>query len=276
MEEEDIKKVVREGYAKVAKQGSSCCSTAEPSCCGTEVDEKSVSKAIGYSKEELESIPEGADLGLGCGNPVALASIKEGDTVVDLGSGAGIDCFLAAKKVGENGRVIGIDMTPEMIDKARENAKKGDFNNVEFRLGEIEHLPVPDNTADLIISYCVINLAPDKGKVFGEAFRVLKPGGSLMVSDIVLLKPLPENLKTADMYTGCVAGAMLRNEYIQTIKDAGFDKVEIVDEVGMCADVVTSDPNSQKILKGEKLTLEDAAEAIASIVSIKVYAVKPN
>ena len=276
MEEEEIKKVVREGYAKVAKKGRSCCEPEEKSCCGSEVDEETVSKAIGYTKEELDSLPEGADLGLGCGNPVALASIKEGDTVVDLGSGAGIDCFLAAKKVGENGKVIGVDMTPEMIDKARENAEKGDFDNVEFRLGEIEHLPVADNTADLIISNCVINLAPDKSKVFGEAFRVLKPGGSLMVSDIVLLKPLPDYLKTADMYTGCVAGAMLRDEYIQTIKDAGFEKIDIIDEVGMRAEVVTGDPDSQKILKDQKITLEEAADAVGSIVSIKVYAVKPN
>ncbi|MCK4444975.1 MAG: arsenite methyltransferase [Thermoplasmata archaeon] len=276
MEEEEIKKVVREGYAKVAKEGCSCCGSVEKSCCGPEVDEKTISKAIGYTKEELDSLPEGADLGLGCGNPVALASIREGDTVVDLGSGPGIDCFLAAKKVGESGKVIGVDMTHEMIDKARENAKKGDFDNVEFRLGEIEHLPVADNTADLIISNCVINLAPDKKKVFEEALRVLKPGGGLMVSDIVLLKPLPDALKTADLYTGCVAGAMLRNEYIQTIKDAGFDKVEIVDEVGMRAELVTSDPDSQKILKDQKITLEEAAEAVGSIVSIKVYAVKPN
>ena len=276
MEEEEIKKVVREGYAKVAKEGCSCCGSVEKSCCGPEVDEKTISKAIDYTKEELDSLPEGADLGLGCGNPVALASIREGDTVVDLGSGPGIDCFLAAKKVGESGKVIGVDMTHEMIDKARENAKKGDFDNVEFRLGEIEHLPVADNTADLIISNCVINLAPDKKKVFEEALRVLKPGGGLMVSDIVLLKPLPDALKTADLYTGCVAGAMLRNEYIQTIKDAGFDKVEIVDEVGMRAELVTSDPDSQKILKDQKITLEEAAEAVGSIVSIKVYAVKPN
>ncbi len=276
MEEEEIKKAVREGYARVAKKGRSCCEPSEPSCCQSEADEESVSKAIGYTKEELDSLPEGADLGLGCGNPVALASMKEGDTVVDLGSGAGIDCFLAAKKVGRSGKVIGVDMTHEMIERARENAKKGDFDNVEFRLGEIEHLPVADNTADLIISNCVINLAPDKKRVFEDAFRVLKPGGSLMVSDIVLLKPLPDFLKTADLYTGCVAGAMLRDEYIQTIEDAGFEKVEVVDEVGMRAELVTDDPNSQKILKDQKITIEEAQEAVGSIVSIKIYAVKPN
>ncbi len=276
MEEEEIKKAVREGYARVAKKGRSCCEPSEPSCCQSEADEETVSKAIGYTKEDLDSLPEGADLGLGCGNPVALASIKEGDTVVDLGSGAGIDCFLAAKKVGRKGKVIGVDMTHEMIERARENAKKGDFDNVEFRLGEIEHLPVADNTADLIISNCVINLAPDKRKVFEDAFRVLKPGGSLMVSDIVLLKPLPDFLKTADLYTGCVAGAMLRDEYIQTIKDAGFEKLEVVDEVGMRAELVTDDPNSRKIFKDQKITIQEAQEAVGSIVSIKIYAVKPN
>ncbi len=284
MEDEEIKKVVREGYAKVAKKRSPCCGPAESSsdaqpgssCCGPAVDQETVSKAIGYSKEELESLPEGADLGLGCGNPVALASIREGDTVLDLGSGAGIDCFLAAKKVGKNGKVIGVDMTPEMIDRARENAKKGDFDNVEFRLGEIENLPVADNSIDLMISNCVINLSPDKKRVFDEAFRVLKPGGSIMVSDIVLLKELPDSLKTADLYTGCVAGAMLKDAYIQTIKDAGFDKVDVIDEVGMRAEIVTSDPNSQRILKEKKITIEEAKDALGSVLSIKVYAVKPN
>jgi len=284
MEDEEIKKAVRKGYAKVANKGSPCCGPAESSsdarsdssCCGPAVDQETVSKAIGYSKEELASLPEGADLGLGCGNPVALASIREGDTVLDLGSGAGIDCFLAAKKVGKNGKVIGVDMTPEMIDKARENAKKSDFDNVEFRLGEIESLPVADNSVNLMISNCVINLSPDKKRVFDEAFRVLKPGGSIMVSDIVLLKELPDSLKTADLYTGCVAGAMLKDAYIQTIEDAGFEKVEVVDEVGMSAEIVTSDPNSQRILKEKKITLEEAQDALGSVLSIKVYAVKPE
>ena len=172
MKQEKIKKSVRDRYGKIAKKAGSCC-LPSASCCGGENTVKKIGKGIGYSTEDLKSVPEGANLGLGCGNPIALASLHEGETVVDLGSGAGIDCFLAAKQVGKNGQVIGVDMTPEMLDKARENARKDGYQNVEFRLGEIENLPVADNIADIIISNCVINLAPDKERVFREAFRVL-------------------------------------------------------------------------------------------------------
>src|SRR4030043_455328 len=175
MKETEIRKAVREGYAQVAKQSGSCCASKSTCCCGASVAE-TVSRSIGYSEEELGSVPEGANLGLGCGNPVAMASLKKGETVVDLGSGGGLDCFLAANKVGEKGKVIGVDMTPEMLDKARENLEKSKHKNVEFRLGEIENLPVADNTADAIISNCVINLSPNKKQVFEDAFRVLKPG----------------------------------------------------------------------------------------------------
>ncbi|MFW9941211.1 MAG: arsenite methyltransferase [Candidatus Thorarchaeota archaeon] len=239
MQDEKIRKIVRERYAKIAErsQGSSCCSpsttpemSSSSSCCGDVSSSQNYSSKLGYSKEEQRSVPQGSDLGLGCGNPTAFASIKEGETVVDLGSGAGFDCFLAANKVGNTGKVIGVDMTPQMIDTARENAHKGNYENVEFRLGEIENLPVADNTTDLIISNCVINLSPDKDKVFQEAYRILKPGGKLMVSDIVLTEELPEDIKNSmDSYVGCVSGAILKDEYINKIESAGFREVEIKD-----------------------------------------------
>jgi len=228
--ENDIKQNVREAYGKIARGGSSCCGSSS-SCCGSSQSQQSASKLVGYTDEELKAIPEGADLGLGCGNPVALASLKEGETVLDLGSGPGMDCFLAASRVGKNGRVIGVDMTPEMLDRARRNAAKGDYSNVEFRLGEIENLPVADSAVDVVISNCVINLCPDKKRVFSEIYRVLKPGGRLMVSDIVLNKELPESLKkSVAAYAGCIGGAALKSDYLQIIKDAGFQNINVVDE----------------------------------------------
>ncbi len=195
---------------------------------------------------DINNVPEGANLGLGCGNPIALASIKEGETVLDLGSGAGFDCFLAANRVGGKGRVIGVDMTPEMLEKARENARQGDYNNVEFRLGEIENLPVADSSIDVIISNCVINLAPDKNRVFHEAFRALKPGGRIMVSDIVLEKELPENIKNSiEAYVGCVAGASLESDYLQAIESAGFKEVKIVGESVFDIKDIISSPEAQ-------------------------------
>jgi len=235
--DEQIRKTVREGYARVARQGSSCCGSAasaqsQSGCCGSGPSQAQlVGKAIGYSDEEMSLVPDGANLGLGCGNPLALASLKEGETVLDLGSGAGFDSFLAASMVGQSGHVIGVDMTPEMLEKARDNACKGGYKNVDFRLGEIENLPVPDNSVDIVISNCVINLSPDKPRVFREAYRVLKPGGRLIVSDMVLLKELPpEILKSAVAYVGCVSGAIKKDAYIEAIKEVGFRDVEIVDE----------------------------------------------
>ncbi|MCX7983259.1 MAG: arsenite methyltransferase [Syntrophales bacterium] len=225
-ESEKIKDLVKREYGKIVQSSISCC-LPSASCCSI----VTLSEKIGYGEEELKAVPEGANLGLGCGNPVALAALKEGDTVVDLGSGAGFDCFLAANAVGKKGRVIGIDMTPEMIEKARENAKKGGYDQVEFRLGEIENLPLEDNTADVIISNCVINLSPDKDQAFAEAFRVLKPGGRLFLSDIVLNGKLPPSIKDSiEAYIGCIAGAVERDDYLASMKKAGFQHIQILKE----------------------------------------------
>src|SRR5512137_2034302 len=229
MEEKDIKSVVREKYGNIAATSGSCCPSA--SCCGGPAVISEIGRKIGYAESDLAAVPEGANLGLGCGNPTALASLKEGETVLDLGSGAGFDCFLAAKKVGKTGKVIGVDMTPEMLEKARANSKKGKYENVEFRLGEIENLPVADNSVDVIISNCVINLAPNKKRVFEEAYRVLAPKGRLMVSDIVLLKQLPESIqKNVEAYAGCISGAELKDKYLGLMRDAGFKDVKVLSE----------------------------------------------
>ncbi len=274
MKEAEIKKVVREGYAEIAKKESSCCVPAD-TCCGSTDLAQSISKTIGYSDEELTSVPEGANLGLGCGNPVALASLVEGETVLDLGSGAGFDCFLAASKVGGRGKVIGVDMTPEMIDKARENARKGNYENIEFRLGEIENIPAADNSIDAVISNCVINLSPNKKRVFAEAFRVLKSGGRLMVSDIVLLKELPDFIiNSIEAYVGCISGAMMRDEYIETIREAGFGEVKIVDETVFPIELMANDPTAQAIINELDITTEDIKDIENSVVSIKVQGIK--
>ncbi len=276
MEKKNIKKVVREGYARIATQKNSCCAPVD-SCCGSPDLAEDISKKIGYTEQELKSVPEGSNLGLGCGNPIALASLKEGDTVLDLGAGAGFDCFLAANKVGQKGKVIGVDMTPEMVEKARENMEKGGYDNVEFRLGEIENLPVADNSVDTIISNCVINLAPDKRKVFMEAFRVIKPGGRLMVSDIVLLKDLPEEIKNSiEAYVGCVSGAILKDEYIKAIKEAGFQDVEVIDETSFPVKSITNDPTANDFIEKFNIPVEKVEEMVNSVQSIKVSAVKPG
>ena len=276
MKQEEIKKSVRDGYARIAKTAGSCCFPSA-SCCGSDQTVEIISRDIGYSDEDLKNVPEGANLGLGCGNPIALASLREGETVIDLGSGAGFDCFLAASQVGYSGRVIGVDMTPEMLDKARQNARKGGYVNVEFRLGEIENLPVADNIADIIISNCVINLSPDKGRVFQEAFRVLKPGGRLMVSDIVLLKPLPDVVKASvEAYIGCVSGADLKDHYLKAIREAGFQDVQIIGETLFPIQDLVSHPAAKDLSVGSDM-LQDVAEQLsASIISIKVSAIKKN
>ena len=280
MKKEEVTKQVRKRYAGIAKQSSSsCCSSASAAspCCGTTntATAKDISKTIGYTDADMNSVPEGANLGLGCGNPIALASLKEGEVVLDLGSGAGFDCFLAATKVGPTGKVIGVDMTPEMLDKARENVRKGNYKNVEFRLGEIENLPVPDKSVDVIISNCVINLSQDKPKVFKEAFRALKPGGRLMVSDIVLLADLPQQiLSSIEAYVGCIAGASKKSDYLEAIKAAGFKEVRVVDETVFPTDSMADDPLVKAIIEESHITPAQVKTFASSIVSVKVSASK--
>jgi arsenite methyltransferase len=225
MKEKEIKKVVKGRYARIAKQDQqTCCSS-----CGGGVSPLSQAKAIGYSREELEHIPEEAIMGLGCGSPTVTADLKAGEVVLDLGSGAGVDVFLAANKVGPTGRVIGVDMTEEMVDKAKGIARDHGYHNVEFRLGEIENLPVEDKSVDAVISNCVINLSPDKSKVFREAYRVLKPKGRLIVSDIVSEGAFPDEIKdNPDAWASCIAGALEQQEYLKEIKKAGFKDVQVV------------------------------------------------
>jgi ubiquinone/menaquinone biosynthesis C-methylase UbiE len=254
---DEIRKIVRDGYAKAVAQRTSCCSSN--SCCGDASQAENVSKKVGYSDAEMNAVPKGANLGFGCGNPVALASLKEGDVVLDLGSGAGFDAFLAAQRVGKTGRVIGVDMTPEMLKKARANAEKGGYKNVEFLSGEIEKLPIEDSSIDVIISNCVINLSPDKEAVFQEAYRVLKSGGRLMVSDLVLVKELPAVIKeSVEAYVGCLAGAIKKEEYLKFITMAGFQNVEVISQSSYPMDAM----------------FEHFKDAAGAIASIKVSAVK--
>lgn len=270
---EIIKSAVRQRYGALAGGGGSCCAPAasgsRSGCCDS-------SLAVGYQPEDLAAVPDGANLGLGCGNPVALASLKAGEVVLDLGSGAGFDAFLAAQRVGAGGRVIGVDMTPEMLAKARELAARHGYANVEFRQGDIEQLPVEDGTVDAIISNCVINLSTDKARVFRESFRVLKPGGRLMVSDLVLLKPLPPAMRgNMDAYAACLAGALLKEDYLGTIQTAGFQQVEVVGE----SRYPFGDPTSDQVATARKIeaaiTAADLKAASEAVVSVKISALKP-
>jgi arsenite methyltransferase len=247
MDEKNIKEFVKERYSKIA-------SNKEESCgCGCNGEDSIIkqAQAAGYTLEEIERIPSGAVFGLGCGNPTSLAEINPGETILDLGSGGGIDVFLAAHKVGEEGKVIGVDMTLEMVETAVKNAREGGYENVEFKLGEIENLPVEDNSIDLIISNCVINLTPDKSKAYGEAFRVLKPGGRILVSDLITVGFIPEEIrKSFQAWSNCIAGAMEKNEYLNVIKNAGFRDVEIKSEK------VFTEPDMNEGLVGKIVSIQ--------------------
>ncbi|MDD5094947.1 MAG: arsenite methyltransferase [Dehalococcoidia bacterium] len=273
MKPEEIKKVVHEGYSKIASQANTGGCGCGPSCCGGSANSEAMSRRVGYSEKDIDSVPDGANLGLGCGNPLALLSLQEGEVVLDLGSGAGFDAFLAAARVGNRGRVIGVDMTMEMVARARANAEKGGYRNVEFRLGELERLPVADNCVDAVISNCVINLVPDKEKTFQEAFRVLKFGGRIMVSDIVLLRELPQNIReNLDLYIGCVAGAVLKKSYLEAIKEAGFEQIEIMAENTVPQEWATSRP-MMEATSDSGTSWVSAALGLNSVVSITVHAV---
>ncbi len=245
MDELEIRKNVREAYSGIAEKGKSCCTSCGPD------NNKQFAKSIGYSEVELAAIPDDANLGLSCGNPTALASLSEGEIVLDLGSGAGFDCFLAASKVGSSGRVIGVDMTPAMLEKARENAKKSGISNVEFRLGEIENLPVADSSVDVVISNCVVNLSADKRRVFKEIYRVLKPGGRVAISDMALLKDLPQDVReSVEAYVGCIAGAVSMDEYQKLAEASGLGstKVTVKPSGACCPGPDTEDPLGKAVL----------------------------
>src|SRR6266550_1981354 len=257
----EIRDLVRESYGKIAaNQMNGCCQPAV-GCCATDRPSATSAEQLGYSPEQISALPQGADLGLGCGNPQAIAALRPGETVLDLGSGAGFDCFLAARAVGTSGRVIGVDMTPAMLAKARANAVKSKTLNVEFRLGEIEALPVEDSSVDVIISNCVINLSPDKSQVFREAFRVLKHGGRLAISDVVTPIPLPDDIKRdLALHTGCLAGASLISELQATLEECGFADIRIAPK-----------SESREFIKdwAPGLKLEDL------VVSAVIQAIKP-
>lgn len=278
MDSNTVREQVRSGYSQIAKQGGSCCGS-KPSCCGSSPDmAEKLASEVGYSEEELAALPEGANMGLSCGNPNALAALKPGEVVLDLGSGGGFDIFIAGPKVGASGRAIGVDMTPDMLAKARRNIaayqQRTGLDNVEFRLGEIEHLPLADSTVDVIISNCVINLSPDKPQVWREMMRVLKPGGRVAVSDLALFKPLPSAVvEMVEALVGCVAGAALISDIERMVKDAGFGDVKLTtksDYIDRMAD--WQDPLYKKIIAN--LAQTSGAKPSDYITSLEVTARK--
>lgn len=275
MREREIKRAVKEGYARIAKQATSY--YASRSCCGCADIPEEISKRLGYTEEEIQEAPMGSNLGLGCGNPVALASLKEGEIVLDMGAGAGFDCFLASTRVGPTGMVIGVDITSEMVDKARANSRKGGYTNIDFRQGDLENMPVADNYVDVVISNCVINLVPNKRMVFKEAFRVLKPGGRLAVSDVVLLRELPDFVTSStEAYIGCLAGAIMNDEYLEIIRDVGFRDVKVAAETSFPIESLLSETTGSDSIKSPKISAEQLNLIASSVLSIKVGATKPR
>jgi SAM-dependent methyltransferase len=263
-EADELREQVREGYTRIAERPASDAERA-----------REQGLRLGYSEEQLDEVPEGANLGVGCGNPTAIDALRPGDTVLDLGSGAGMDAFLAARQVGPSGSVIGVDMTDAMLEKARKNAVATGVTNVEFRKGKIEDLPVEDESVDAIISNCVINLSPEKHRVYAEAYRVLRPGGRLMVSDIVLERPLPaEVVESLDAYVGCVGGASLRSEYLETIRKAGFAEVRIVKEASFGGVFDMNDPQVRELIDGLGITVAQAEGYAAAVTSLQILGVK--
>jgi SAM-dependent methyltransferase len=278
MDSSQIQENVKIGYAAIVRRTTK--KSFLPSffqCCDTKEIATDIGKKIGYSEEELKNAPEDANLGIGCGNPTALASIKKGETILDLGSGAGFDCFLASRETGEAGKVIGVDITPEMVAQAKKNAEKGNYKNVEFKIGEIEDLPVESNSIDLIISNCVINLSNQKELVFKEAFRVAKTNGRMMISDIILLNDLPHYVKkSVEGHIACLAGAVRKEDYITAIRKVGFTEISIDKEVPFPIELMLNDPIAEKIVKENNLTEKDIKEIANSIASISISAKKPS
>lgn len=246
-------------------------------CCDPKEIASDIGKRIGYSEDELKNVPQDANLGIGCGNPTALASIQKGETILDLGSGAGFDCFLASRETGETGKVIGVDITPEMVLQAQKNAEKGKYKNIEFKVGEIENLPVESNSIDLIISNCVINLSNQKDKVFEEAFRVAKPNGRIMISDIILLNDLPAYVKNSvEGHIACLAGAVRKESYMDAISKAGFKNISIDKQAPFPIELMLNDPIAEKIVRENNLTEKEIKDIANSIASISISAKKPN
>ena len=276
MDKNQIQKNVKQGYAKIVKRSNKL--KLVPSflkCCDVNNVIKDISQSIGYSEDDMKHAPEDSNLGIGCGNPIGIASIQKGQTILDLGSGAGFDCFLAARETGESGKVIGIDMTPEMVMQARKNAKKGNYKNVEFIIGEIENLPIENDSIDLIISNCVNNLSNQKAQVFREAFRVLKQNGSILFSDIVLQKELPDYVKyTVEGHIACLAGAIRKEDYIFGLEQAGFSGIQIKKLSHFPIELMLNDPIAQKIVSENQLTEIEISEIVNSIASISIYAKK--